>query len=100
MARSTPVSSASAQPGATSSCPTTTSPTRTTRLHTGTIPRPRPSHDVLAVDLATEAAKEAIAKSGVDPKLIDAVIIATISNGQQTSSMADTAAARVGAATA
>jgi 3-oxoacyl-[acyl-carrier-protein] synthase-3 len=67
------------------------------RQRTGIITRTRASHDVLAVDLATEAAKEAIAKSGVDPQLIDAVIIATISNSQQTPSMAAVVADRVGA---
>ena len=41
--------------------------------------------------------REAIAKSGVDPKLIDAVIVATISNSSQTPSMAAVLADRVGA---
>jgi 3-oxoacyl-[acyl-carrier-protein] synthase-3 len=67
------------------------------RQRTGIITRTRASHDVQAVDLATEAATEAIAKSGVDPQLIDAVIIATISNVQQTPSMAAVVADRVGA---
>lgn len=64
---------------------------------TGIITRTRASHDVLAVDLATDAAKEAIEKSGVDPEKIDLVIVATISNGQQTPSMAAVVADRVGA---
>jgi 3-oxoacyl-[acyl-carrier-protein] synthase-3 len=63
---------------------------------TGIITRTRASHDVSATDLATDAAKEAIAKSGVDPKDIDLVIVATISNGQQTPSMAAVVADRVG----
>lgn len=67
------------------------------RQRTGIITRTRASHDVFAVDLATEAAKEAIEKSGVDPKLIDAVIVATISNPQQTPSVAAVVADRVGA---
>lgn len=67
------------------------------RQRTGIITRTRASHDVLAVDLATEASKEAIEKSGVDPKLIDAVIVATISNPQQTPSVAAVLADRVGA---
>ncbi|ANF30673.1 3-oxoacyl-ACP synthase [Leifsonia xyli] len=66
------------------------------RQRTGIITRTRASHDVLAVDLATEASKEAIAKSGVDPSLIDAVIVATISNVQQTPSLAAVLADRVG----
>ncbi|MEY9850529.1 beta-ketoacyl-ACP synthase III [Leifsonia sp. NPDC056824] len=67
------------------------------RQRTGIITRTRASHDVFAVDLATEASKEAIEKSGVDPKLIDAVIVATISNPQQTPSVAAVLADRVGA---
>jgi len=66
------------------------------RQRTGIITRTRASHDILALDLATEASKEAIAKSGVDPKLIDAVIVATISNVQQTPSLAAVLADRVG----
>ncbi|GIT79052.1 beta-ketoacyl-[acyl-carrier-protein] synthase III [Leifsonia sp. LS1] len=67
------------------------------RQRTGIVTRTRASHDVLAVDLATEASREAIAKSGVDPALIDAVIVATISNSQQTPSLAAVLADRVGA---
>jgi 3-oxoacyl-[acyl-carrier-protein] synthase-3 len=67
------------------------------RQRTGIITRTRASADVLAVDLATEASKEAIEKSGVDPKLIDAVIVATVSNVQQTPSIAAVLADRVGA---
>ncbi|MBG6059334.1 3-oxoacyl-[acyl-carrier-protein] synthase-3 [Cryobacterium sp. MP_M5] len=64
---------------------------------TGIISRTRASQDIQAVDLATDAAREAIEKSGIDPKLIDAVIVATISNGRQTPSMAAVLADRVGA---
>ncbi|TFC07253.1 beta-ketoacyl-ACP synthase III [Cryobacterium mannosilyticum] len=64
---------------------------------TGIISRTRAGQDIQAVDLATEAAREAIEKSGIDPKLIDAVIVATISNGRQTPSMAAVLADRVGA---
>src|SRR6478735_10755723 len=53
------------------------------RQRTGIVTRTRASHDVLAVDLATEASKEAITASGVDPALIDLVIVATISNARQ-----------------
>ncbi|MFP3465313.1 beta-ketoacyl-ACP synthase III [Leifsonia sp. SIMBA_070] len=67
------------------------------RQRTGIVTRTRASRDVLAVDLATEASKEAIEKSGVDPKLIDAVIVATVSNVQQTPSIAAVLADRVGA---
>ena len=63
---------------------------------TGIITRTRASADVLAVDLATDAAREAIAKSGVTAAQIDLVIIATISNVQQTPSMAAVVADRVG----
>lgn len=64
---------------------------------TGIITRTRASAAVGAVDLATDAAKEAIEKSGVAPELIDLVIVATISNIQQTPSMAAVVADRVGA---
>ena len=64
---------------------------------TGIVSRTRSSAGVLAVDLATDAAREAIAKSGVAAELIDLVIIATISNVQQTPSMAAVVADRVGA---
>ncbi|MBC7441872.1 MAG: ketoacyl-ACP synthase III [Ramlibacter sp.] len=64
---------------------------------TGIITRTRASQSVEAVDLATDAAREAIEKSGIAPELIDAVIVATISNGRQTPSIAAVVADRVGA---
>ncbi|UOE45009.1 beta-ketoacyl-ACP synthase III [Agromyces larvae] len=64
---------------------------------TGIVTRTRAGADVAALDLATEASREAIAKSGVAPDEIDLVIIATISNVQQTPSMAAVVADRVGA---
>ncbi|MWB97767.1 beta-ketoacyl-ACP synthase III [Agromyces seonyuensis] len=67
------------------------------RQRTGIITRARAGADVLAVDLATEAAEEAVAKSGVAPADIDLVIVATISNVQQTPSIAAVVADRVGA---
>jgi len=67
------------------------------RQRTGISTRTRASAGVLAVDLATDAAREAITRSGVDPELIDLVIVATISNVQQTPSMAAVVADRVGA---
>ncbi|NYF10902.1 3-oxoacyl-[acyl-carrier-protein] synthase-3 [Leifsonia sp. AK011] len=67
------------------------------RQRTGISTRTRASAGVLAVDLATDAAREAIEKSEVDPSLIDLVIVATISNVQQTPSIAAVVADRVGA---
>jgi 3-oxoacyl-[acyl-carrier-protein] synthase-3 len=64
---------------------------------TGIITRTRASAGVLAVDLATEAAREAIEKSGIAPEKIDLVIVATVSNVQQTPSIAAVVADRVGA---
>ncbi|WP_167131698.1 beta-ketoacyl-ACP synthase III [Paramicrobacterium chengjingii] len=64
---------------------------------TGIISRTRASEGVLAVDMATDAAREAIQASGVDPVDIDLVVIATISNVQQSPSMAAVVADRVGA---
>jgi 3-oxoacyl-[acyl-carrier-protein] synthase-3 len=67
------------------------------RQRTGIVTRTRASAGILAVDLATEASKEAIEKSGVRPELIDLVIVATIGNVQQTPSLAAVLADRVGA---
>jgi 3-oxoacyl-[acyl-carrier-protein] synthase-3 len=67
------------------------------RQRTGIITRTRASANMSATDLATTAATEAIEKSGVAPSDIDLVIIATISNTQQTPSMAAVVADRVGA---
>jgi 3-oxoacyl-[acyl-carrier-protein] synthase-3 len=64
---------------------------------TGIITRTRASHDVLAVDLATEAAREAIGTSGIGADKIDLVICATISNVRLTPSMSAIVADRVGA---
>ncbi|WP_166983696.1 beta-ketoacyl-ACP synthase III [Paramicrobacterium fandaimingii] len=64
---------------------------------TGIVSRTRASEGVLAVDMATDAAHEAIRTSGVDPVDIDLVVIATISNVQQSPSMAAVVADRVGA---
>jgi 3-oxoacyl-[acyl-carrier-protein] synthase-3 len=63
---------------------------------TGIVTRTRASAGILAVDLATDAAREAIEKSGVAADKIDLVIIATVSNVQQTPSMAAVVADRVG----
>ncbi|MBB4071544.1 beta-ketoacyl-ACP synthase III [Canibacter oris] len=67
------------------------------RQRTGIITRMRANADTLAVDLATTAAAEAIEKAGIDPQLIDLVIVATISNVRQTPSIAAIVADRVGA---
>lgn len=64
---------------------------------TGIVTRTRASVGILAVDLATDAAREAIEASGIEPGQIDLVIIATISNVQQTPSMSAVVADRVGA---
>ncbi|QEE61363.1 ketoacyl-ACP synthase III [Salinibacterium sp. dk2585] len=64
---------------------------------TGIITRTRASVGILAVDMATDAAREAIEKSGVAPEQIDLVIVATVSNVQQTPSIAAVVADRVGA---
>ena len=64
---------------------------------TGIITRTRASAGVSALDLATTASLEAIEKSGIPADKIDLVIVATISNVQQTPSMAAVVADRVGA---
>ncbi|MFE5671525.1 beta-ketoacyl-ACP synthase III [Agromyces sp. NPDC056523] len=67
------------------------------RQRTGIITRARAGADVLAVDLATEAGREAVERSGIPADEIDLVIVATISNVQQTPSIAAVVADRVGA---
>ncbi|KZE92065.1 MULTISPECIES: beta-ketoacyl-ACP synthase III [unclassified Agromyces] len=67
------------------------------RQRTGIVTRVRAGEDVLAVDLATEAGREAIERSGVPADQVDLVIVATISNVQQTPSIAAVVADRVGA---
>lgn len=66
------------------------------RQRTGIIQRRRASKDQLAVDLAVDAGREAIERSGLAPEDIDGVIIATISNVAVTPSMASLAAERLG----
>jgi 3-oxoacyl-[acyl-carrier-protein] synthase-3 len=67
------------------------------RQRTGVITRHRSGPEVDAVDLATEASLEAIAKAGIDPNRIGAVLVSTISNTVLTPSMAALLAERVGA---
>jgi len=67
------------------------------RQRTGVVTRTRAPKDVLALDLASAAGQEAVTRSGVDPKEIDLVIVATISNVRITPSIAAIVADRVGA---
>ncbi|MFV0320632.1 MAG: beta-ketoacyl-ACP synthase III [Microbacterium sp.] len=67
------------------------------RQRTGIVTRTRADHDTTAVDLSANAAAEAIARSGVAPADIDAVIVATISNPKQTPSVSAIVADRIGA---
>ena len=67
------------------------------RQRTGVPTRNRASEDQSMMDLAVEASKEAIAKSGVDPSEIGAVILATISFPYQTPSGASLLSELVGA---
>jgi len=67
------------------------------RQRTGIVTRMRAPEDQSLMDLAVEASKEAIAKSGIDPSEIDAVILATISFPYATPSGATMLAAEVGA---
>jgi 3-oxoacyl-[acyl-carrier-protein] synthase III len=66
------------------------------RQRTGIITRTRAVAETTAIELAADAAAEAIARSGVDPKQIDAVIVATISNPKQSPSVAAIVADRIG----
>ncbi|QAY61333.1 ketoacyl-ACP synthase III [Microbacterium protaetiae] len=67
------------------------------RQRTGIITRARANPETSAIDLSTEAAREAVERSGIAPEKIDAVIIATISNPKQTPSVAAIVADRIGA---
>ena len=67
------------------------------RQRTGIITRTRAVPETTAVELATDAAAEAVARSGVDPAQIDAVIVATVSNPKQTPSVSAIVADRIGA---
>ena len=64
---------------------------------TGIVTRKRADAATTALDLATTAAQEAVSKSGIAAELIDLVVVATISNVQQTPSLAAVLADRVGA---
>ncbi|OAH51651.1 beta-ketoacyl-ACP synthase III [Microbacterium oleivorans] len=67
------------------------------RQRTGIITRVRADADTSAIDLAADAAAEAIERSGIPADRIDAVIVATISNPKQTPSVSAIVADRVGA---
>lgn len=67
------------------------------RQRTGIVTRVRADAATTAIDLASDAAAEAVATAGIDPALIDAVIVATISNPKQTPSVSAIVADRIGA---
>jgi 3-oxoacyl-[acyl-carrier-protein] synthase-3 len=67
------------------------------RQRTGIITRTRAESGTTAIDLAADAAREAVERSGVAPEKIDAVIVATISNPKQTPSVSAIVADRIGA---
>lgn len=67
------------------------------RQRTGIVTRVRADAGTTAIDLAADAAAEAIERSGVPADKIDAVIVATISNPKQTPSVSAIVADRVGA---
>ncbi len=67
------------------------------RQRTGVITRKRASKDLLAVDLAETASREAIERAGIRADQIGAVLVSTISNTVQTPSLAALLADRIGA---
>lgn len=67
------------------------------RQRTGIETRTRATDDVDALDLASEAAKDCLAQTNVEASQIDLVIVATLSNIQQSPSMAAVVADRIGA---
>ena len=67
------------------------------RQRTGIVTRTRAVPETSALDLAVAASRDAVAASGVAPQDIDLVIVATISNVQQTPSISAVVAERIGA---
>lgn len=67
------------------------------RQRTGIVTRKRADKDQSLIDMATEAAREAITKAGIDPSEIGTVILATITFPYQTPSGASLLAEMVGA---
>jgi 3-oxoacyl-[acyl-carrier-protein] synthase-3 len=67
------------------------------RQRTGVVERRRATPGVEAVDLAEQAAKDAIQTAGIRPDQIGAVLVSTISNTVQTPSLAALLTERVGA---
>lgn len=67
------------------------------RQRTGIVTRARAVAETDAIDLASDAAAEAIERSGVDAADVDLVIVATISNPKQSPSVSAIVADRVGA---
>jgi 3-oxoacyl-[acyl-carrier-protein] synthase III len=67
------------------------------RQRTGIVTRKRADADQSLIDMAVEASNEAIAKAGIDPTKIGAVILATITFPYQTPSGATLLADKVGA---
>lgn len=67
------------------------------RQRTGLVTRSRAAEGEEAVDFATAAALEALAKAGVNADQVDAIIVATISNPVPTPSLSTLLSARIGA---
>jgi len=67
------------------------------RQRTGIITRKRASKDRSLMDMAVEASNEAIAKAGINPADIGAVLFSTITHPHQTPSAAAMLADKIGA---
>ncbi|WP_150309022.1 beta-ketoacyl-ACP synthase III [Planctomonas psychrotolerans] len=67
------------------------------RQRTGVIERRRASSEVGVIDMAVEAATEAIERAGIAPSQIGAVLVSTVSNTVTTPSLAALLAERIGA---
>lgn len=67
------------------------------RQRTGIVTRVRAEKTTTAIDLATDAAAEAVQRAGIAPEQIDAVLVATVSNPKQTPSVSAIVADRIGA---
>ncbi|QCR19413.1 beta-ketoacyl-ACP synthase III [Agrococcus sp. SGAir0287] len=67
------------------------------RQRTGIVSRKRASAELSLLDMAKAAADEAIAKAGIEPTQIGAVIVSTVSHHLATPSLASLLADRIGA---
>jgi len=67
------------------------------RQRTGVVTRRRAGKDTTAIDLAEQAARDALERAGITAEQVDLVIVATVSNEQRTPGISAFVAERIGA---